>query len=142
MIRGNGPVLHKTDAFAMNLVAYKWHGTSAKLLQSTFRDGGPDLATAPLLRGLEIALAGKKMGSRVLAILPPAYAFGSSGYSRPASDPAGWDSGLLGVRTGSRILMVVPPSEGYGSAGNQQAGIRGTDTIVFVIDVLGTVSPS
>jgi peptidylprolyl isomerase len=55
---------------------------------------------------------------------------------------AGWDSGLLGARTGSRILMVVPPSEGYGTAGNQQAGIRGTDTLVFVIDVLGTVNLS
>lgn len=60
----------------------------------------------------------------------------------PVQVIAGFDHGLLGVRTGSRILMVVPPAEGYGSAGNQQAGIRGTDTIVFVIDVLGTVNPS
>jgi len=255
VIRGTGPVLHKTDAFAMNLVAYKWHGHSTKLLQNTFRTGGPELATEPLLRGLVIALTGKKIGSRMLAILPPGYAFGSTGnpqagvgpddtlvfvidliekfparasahgvpassgggslptvtvgagragpavriprtpppaglivktliqgagsrvarhqlvvvqyvgvnwrtgkvfdatWSRstpfgfriavkPAQVIAGFDTGLLGVRTGSRVLMVIPPSEGYGTAGNQQAGIRGTDTIVFVVDVLGTVNSS
>jgi peptidylprolyl isomerase len=48
-----------------------------------------------------------------------------------------WDKGLVGVKIGSRVLMVVPPSEGYGSTGASSAGISGTDTLVFVIDVLG-----
>jgi peptidylprolyl isomerase len=32
---------------------------------------------------------------------------------------------------------VVPPKYGYGAAGNVDAGIKGTDTLVFVIDILG-----
>jgi len=35
-------------------------------------------------------------------------------------------------------MLVVPPSQGYGSKGNPQAGIKGTDTLVFVLDILST----
>jgi peptidylprolyl isomerase len=48
----------------------------------------------------------------------------------------GWDKGLVGQKTGSRVEMAIPPSQGYGSAGQPQAGIKGTDTLVFVIDVV------
>jgi len=48
----------------------------------------------------------------------------------------GWDKALVGQKVGSRVLVVVPPSEGYGKDGNQQAGIKGTDTLVFVVDIL------
>lgn len=51
-----------------------------------------------------------------------------------------WDKGLVGVTQGSRVMLVVPPKDGYGKAGNKQAGIKGTDTLVFVIDVLGVAS--
>lgn len=49
----------------------------------------------------------------------------------------GWVKGLVGQKVGSRILLVVPPKLGYGASGNEDAGIKGTDTLVFVIDVLG-----
>ncbi|HUR72683.1 MAG TPA: FKBP-type peptidyl-prolyl cis-trans isomerase [Sporichthya sp.] len=49
----------------------------------------------------------------------------------------GWVDGLAGQRVGSRILLVVPPNLGYQKAGNPQAGITGTDTLVFVVDILG-----
>jgi peptidylprolyl isomerase len=48
----------------------------------------------------------------------------------------GWDSGLVGRNVGSRVLLVIPPEQGYGAQGNASAGISGTDTIVFVIDIL------
>ena len=48
----------------------------------------------------------------------------------------GFDKGVVGQTVGSRVLLVLPPAEGYGAAGNAQAGIKGTDTIVFVVDVL------
>ena len=51
----------------------------------------------------------------------------------------GWDKALVGKKIGSRVLLVVPPKEGYGSTGSPQAGIKGTDTLVFVVDVLGAV---
>jgi peptidylprolyl isomerase len=49
----------------------------------------------------------------------------------------GWDKALVGVKVGSRLLLVVPPADGYGSTGQSAAGISGTDTLVFVVDVLG-----
>lgn len=49
----------------------------------------------------------------------------------------GWDEGLVGVKEGSRVLIIAPPEFGYGEAGNPQAGIKGTDTLAFVIDILG-----
>ena len=48
----------------------------------------------------------------------------------------GWDDGLVGQTIGSQVLLVIPPELGYGSAGNADAGIKGTDTLVFVVDIL------
>jgi peptidylprolyl isomerase len=48
----------------------------------------------------------------------------------------GWDEGLVGQTVGSQVLLVVPPDKGYGSKGQPQAGIKGTDTLVFVVDIL------
>jgi peptidylprolyl isomerase len=50
----------------------------------------------------------------------------------------GWDKALVGVQAGSRVLMVLPPKEGYGKKGNPQAGIKGTDSLVFVVDVIAS----
>jgi FKBP-type peptidyl-prolyl cis-trans isomerase len=50
----------------------------------------------------------------------------------------GWDDTLVGKRIGSRVLLVVPPADGYGAQGSSQAGINGTDTLVFVVDILAT----
>jgi peptidylprolyl isomerase len=49
---------------------------------------------------------------------------------------AGWDEGLVGQTVGSQVLLVVPPDKGYGTAGQSTAGISGTDTLVFVVDIL------
>ncbi len=99
LVHGNGQALGRTDAFVGNYAIYLWSGTSHKLLQSTFKAGGkPTLFSGTLLPGLETALVGQKMGSRVLA--------------------------------------VIPPKEGFGTTGDAQAGIKGTDTLVFVVDML------
>ncbi len=250
LIQGSGPALGKTDAFVGNYAVYIWSGKTHKLAQSTFQTKTPQLFSGTLLPGLETALKGKKMGSRVLAVIPPADGYGKSGNSQAgvkASDtlvfvvdmikefpnnasaagshvsngggtlpsvtaktgaapviiiPAashkppsslvtktlimgsgpvvtkgqtvvtqyvgaiwrtgkvfdsswsrgqpfgftigatpsqvitGWDKGLLGQTVGSRVLLAVPPSDGYGKTGSTQAGIKGTDTLVFVVDIL------
>ena len=51
---------------------------------------------------------------------------------------SGWDKGLVGAKAGSRVLLSIPPADAYGKKGNPQAGIKGTDTLVFVVDVLGS----
>ncbi|MDI3386881.1 FKBP-type peptidyl-prolyl cis-trans isomerase [Streptomyces sp. B-S-A8] len=50
----------------------------------------------------------------------------------------GWDQGLVGKKVGSRVQLGIPPELGYGEQGNEQAGIKGTDTLVFVVDIVGT----
>ena len=50
---------------------------------------------------------------------------------------SGWVKSLAGVPVGSRVLLVAPPRDGYGKAGNPQAGIKGGDSLVFVVDLVG-----
>ena len=50
----------------------------------------------------------------------------------------GWDDTLVGLKIGSRVLLVIPPDKGYGTSGNTQAGIKGDDTLVFVVDIVAT----
>ncbi|MGW0803883.1 FKBP-type peptidyl-prolyl cis-trans isomerase [Nonomuraea sp. NPDC002799] len=47
-----------------------------------------------------------------------------------------WDKALVGVPAGSRVLMIVPPAYGYGEPGHPAFGIKGSDTLVFVVDVI------
>lgn len=61
----------------------------------------------------------------------------------PASFPIGkgmliraWDETLIGKTVGSRLLIVAPPDYAYGKSGVPQAGIKGGDTLVFVVDIL------
>ena len=51
---------------------------------------------------------------------------------------AGWDQGLVGQQVGSRVLLSIPSHLGYGDRGVPQAGIKGGDTLVFVVDIVGT----
>jgi peptidylprolyl isomerase len=50
----------------------------------------------------------------------------------------GWDKALVGATVGTRMVIAVPPDLGYGEAGNPDAGIKPTDTLYFLIDVLAT----
>jgi FKBP-type peptidyl-prolyl cis-trans isomerase len=249
VIQGTGAKLTSSEGMIGNYVAYDWSGKTSKLLGSSYTQGSPSIFVGSLLPGLETALVGQKLGSRVLAVIPPKDAFGTSGNSSegigasdtlvfvvdigstfttgsvagkqstngggalptvtapaanstagptitiPAKTTApktlqvkplikgtgavvkagqdiavqytgviwrtgkvfdsswarntplttvigegqvikGWDTGLVGQTVGSRVLLVIPPADGYGSAGASQAGINGTDTLVFVVDIL------
>jgi FKBP-type peptidyl-prolyl cis-trans isomerase len=97
-IEGSGVALKSGDSPLANIALYKWSGTKHSLLYSTF-SSGPQIIPPQLgLTGLTDALKNAHLGSRVVAVLPPKYAYGSSGES--------------------------------------QLGVKGTDTLVWVIDLL------
>ncbi len=102
-IQGSGQTLGKAESFLGNYVVYIWSGTGHRLVLSTYT-ATPQVLSGTLLPGLQTALDGKKMGSRVLAVLPPKY--------------------------------------GYGTSGNTQVGVTGTDTLVFVVDMIKTYAPT
>ena len=247
LIQGTGAPFTKTDAMAANFVLYFWSGTTSTLKANTFT-GSPTVIGGTMLPGLESALIGKKVGSRILAVIPPADGYGTSGNAqlgitgsttlvfvidmlKSYSDTAGatgaqvsngggtlptvsaktgtaptltfssstppkslvsqtlvkgggpkvakgeyviaqyvgyiwrtkkvfgsswssgspfgfvigaspeqvipgWDKGLVGQTVGSRVMLSIPPAQGYGSSGASQAGIKGTDTLMFVVDII------
>ena len=253
VISGTGSTVTKADAMAANFVLYFWSGTSSSLKANTFTEN-PTVIGGTMLPGLETALIGQKVGSRVLAVIPPADGYGTSGNSQlgitgsttlvfvidvlksyadtasasgtqesngggslptvtahPGSAPTitipankaptslvtttlikgsgpklvkgqyvvaqytgyiwrtkkvfdsswttgspfgfvigaspeqvitGWDTGLAGQTVGSRVMLVIPPKDAYGTTGASQAGITGTDTLVFVIDIIAAFTPS
>ncbi len=253
VIPGTGATVTKSDAMAANFVLYFWDGTTNSLKANTFT-ANPTVIGGTMLPGLETALIGQKVGSRVLAVIPPAQGYGTSGNSQlgitgtttlvfvidvlksypdtasaagtqqsngggtlptvtahagsaptvtiPASNPpsglvtktlikgsgptlvkgqyvivqytgyiwrtkkvfdsswssgspfgfvigaspeqviSGWDIGLAGQTVGSRVMLVIPPKDGYGSTGASQAGITGTDTLVFVVDIIDVLKPA
>jgi peptidylprolyl isomerase len=49
----------------------------------------------------------------------------------------GWDKTLVGQHVGSEVVLAIPPKDGYGKKGSSQAGIKGTDTLYFVVDIVG-----
>src|SRR5450755_2649323 len=78
-IQGSGPALPAGDPTLANFAIYIWSGKTHKLLDSTFTSA-PQMLPAQLpLPGLAKAVSGQKMGSRVLAVLPPKYAYGIHG---------------------------------------------------------------
>ncbi len=97
-IQGTGAPLKAGNSALANVALYKWSGTKHSLIESTFTSGPQIIPSQTDLSGLATALKGARLGSRVVAVLPPKY--------------------------------------GYGSSGNSQLGLTGTDTTVWVIDLL------
>lgn len=50
---------------------------------------------------------------------------------------AGFTRALEGQNVGSQVIVIIPPDLGYGPQGGRAPDISATDTLVFVIDILG-----
>jgi len=101
LIQGTGPVVKKGKLLIAQYEGVIWR--TGKVFDSSWKHGAP---------------AGFQIGAGQVI--------------------KGWDDGLVGKRIGSQVLLVVPPADGYGTSGSAQVGIKGTDTLVFVVDILGT----
>ena len=81
-IKGTGAVLSSGDNELANVAVYKWSGTKSTLLDSTFASGPQMIPSQMGLPGLTTALKGAHLGSRIVAVLPPKYGYGTSGNSQ------------------------------------------------------------
>lgn len=52
----------------------------------------------------------------------------------------GFITGIVGQTVGSQVIVVITPEDGYGSAGS--SSIPGDSTLIFVIDILDSATPS
>ncbi len=50
----------------------------------------------------------------------------------------GFGAALVGQKVGAKVIVSIPPEFGYGATGNTGAGIKGTDTILFVVEIQST----
>ena len=103
LIQGSGSTLTKADAMAANFVLYFWSGSSSSLKANTFTSN-PTVIGGTMLPGLETALVGKKVGSRVLAVIPPADGYGTSGNSE------------LGITGSTTLVFVIDLLKSYSDA--------------------------
>ena len=117
LIQGTGTTLTKSDAMAANFVLYFWDGTSSSLKANTFTSN-PTVIGGTMLPGLESALIGQKVGSRVLAVIPPAQGYGTSGNSQ------------LGITGSTTLVFVIDVLKAYsntaGATGTQVSNGGGT----------------
>jgi FKBP-type peptidyl-prolyl cis-trans isomerase len=117
LIQGTGTTLTKSDAMAANFVLYFWSGTSSSLKASTY-SSSPTVIGGTMLPGLESALIGKKVGSRVLAVIPPADGYGTAGNSQ------------LGITGSTTLVFVIDVLKSYsdtaGATGAQESNGGGT----------------
>jgi peptidylprolyl isomerase len=65
--------------------------------------------------------------------------WGKSPYTGAANGfVPGFTNAIVGQTVGSQVLAVITAADGYGTGGNSSAGITGTDTMIFVVDILAT----
>ena len=100
VIAGTGTTVTKADAMAANFVLYFWNGTSSTLKANTFTQN-PTVIGGTMLPGLETALIGQKVGSRILAVIPPAEGYGTSGNSQ------------LGITGSTTLVFVIDVIKSY-----------------------------
>lgn len=51
----------------------------------------------------------------------------------------GFAKALVGQQVGSQVLAAIPPAYGYGDTPPDGSGIGATDTLVFIVDILGVL---
>ncbi|MCF6377705.1 FKBP-type peptidyl-prolyl cis-trans isomerase [Nocardioides KLBMP 9356] len=128
------PTLIEKDGVITGLDFSTAHKPSGKLIATTLvRGDGPVVKSGQ-------TLTVNYLGQVYDADKP----FDESYSKEPAEFPIGvgsvikgWDERLVGRTVGSRVILEIPPADGYGEEGNEGAGIKGTDTLFFVVDILG-----
>lgn len=122
-ILGHGPDITASDAVLFNWVIYYWSG-SRYTLEADSYDTAPQLMGSQWLPapGLRHALVGKKIGSRIVAVLPPAQ----------AGDPPGVHITMIFA------IDLLKAYSGAASASGTQATTGGGDLPTIPVVPAGT----
>jgi peptidylprolyl isomerase len=136
---GSGlPTVAATPGTAPTITIPSSTPPSTLVVKTLIKGSGP-----PVTKGQEVVTQYVGVNWRTKAVFDSSWsrgaAFGFQIGASPAQAIPGFDTGLLGVPVGSRVMLVIPPKEGYGTSGNSSAGISGTDTLVYVVDILDAV---
>jgi FKBP-type peptidyl-prolyl cis-trans isomerase 2 len=80
--KGSGPVLRRGDTAIVHYTGVLWSDNT--VFDSTWQNGAPvgltlKTGSGGVVKGFVTALAGQRVGSQVLAVLPPDEAYGSTG---------------------------------------------------------------
>ena len=133
-IKGSGPALTTGDDVLANVAIYVWSGKTSKLLQSTYT-AVPQVLPANIgLTGLAKAIKGQTIGSRVLAVLPPKYGYGTSGNSQlgvSGKDTTVWVLDLIKSFTPTASATGKQVSGGGGSLPSVKAATGAAPTITI-----------
>jgi peptidylprolyl isomerase len=130
---GWAPTLIEKDGVITGLDFTDAHQPTGKLIATTLVKG--DGAKVKAGQTLTVDYLGQVYDAKA--------PFDESYSGEPAEFPIGvgqvikgWDERLVGRTVGSRVILEIPPADGYGKTGNEQAGIKPTDTLFFVVDIL------
>jgi FKBP-type peptidyl-prolyl cis-trans isomerase len=138
---GGLPTVSSTSGTAPTVTIPSSSPPASLVVKTLIKGSGP-----PIAKGQQVVTQYVGLNWRTKTVFDSSWSSGSPfGFqidASPAQIIAGWDTGLLGVPVGSRVMLVVPPADGYGASGNSSAGIKGTDTLVFVVDILDAVNPN
>jgi FKBP-type peptidyl-prolyl cis-trans isomerase len=136
---GTLPTVHSTPGTAPTITIPSNSPPSSLEVTTLIKGSGP-----PIAKGQEVVTQYVGVIWRTKTVFDSTWQrgtpFGFEIGASPSQIIPGWDTGLLGIPVGSQVMLVIPPAQGYGSSGNSQAGIKGTDTLVFVVDVLDAVN--
>ncbi|MEU7835973.1 MULTISPECIES: FKBP-type peptidyl-prolyl cis-trans isomerase [unclassified Nonomuraea] len=134
LTEGKGAPLGKDDVAIVQYTAHVWDGGENRLVDSSFNRGAPAaFPVGRLMPGLDLALRGRKVGSRVIAAIPPADGFG-------ANPPQGVGSGddLFYVID---ILGAHPKNASVKGRAGSLAGVRVTGGARPGLSVPATAPP-
>lgn len=132
LVKGNGPKLTAGDSYLANFDVFIWRGKTNKLLFSSFSTTPEVLPVTMGLTGLQQALTGERVGSRVLAVLPPKYGYGPQGNPRIGVEPTDtmvWVVDLVDAFAPNASASGQHVSNGGGSLPTISAGPAGEPQI-------------
>ncbi len=132
LVDGHGPKLAAGDSYLANFDVFLWRGKTNKLLFSSFTSTPQVLPVTMGLTGLQKALTGERVGSRVLAVLPPKYGYGTQGNSQigvAPTDTLVWVVDLLHAFAPNAAASGQNVSSGGGSLPTISAGPSGAPQI-------------